>query len=450
MIEARSTAALLEELFAFLRIPSISSGDGRDEDLEAGARWVADRVVDAGGSAEVVRLTGGNPLVVGRVSSGRPDAPQIVVYGHYDVQTVAPLEAWTSPPFEPEVRDGFLYARGASDDKGNFHCVLAPLVDLARGGELPVDVIVLSDGEEEIGGDSVVRYLATELTGERIDAAIIFDSDFVERGRPALTTGVRGVATGRFTVHTGTQDAHSGIYGGAALNAAHVLADLISGTVARSGRLPEALEAGVVPPTAEEVESWASLPEAAAVLEEAGLSPLDDRAVAEYYERTVARPTVDVNAITCRDAAHQRTIIPCEASAQISMRFAAGQDPDAVWDALVAHLRALLPPGAELEVAPGHRAAGAAYDPTTPAFALGREAIERATGMPCALVRSGGAIPVIPALHSLGIPALLSGAALSDDNIHAPNERLLVSNYELGQKMGRELLLALGELPPRT
>ena len=447
MPETRSTDVLLEELFAFLRIPSISSGDGTDEDLGRGAAWVAARVEDAGGAAEIVRLEGGNPLVVGRVSSGRPDAPQVVVYGHYDVQTVAPLDAWLSPPFEPEVRDGFLYARGASDDKGNFHCVLAPLVDLARSGELPVDVILLSDGEEEIGGDSVVRYLRSELAGEAIDAAIVFDSDFVERGRPALTTGVRGVATGRFTVRTGSQDAHSGIYGGAALNAAHVLADLIAGTVARDGRLPSALEAGVTPPSAEEIESWAALPEAGGVLAEAGLSPLDGRAVAEYYERTVARPTVDVNAITCRDAAHQRTIIPCEASAQFSMRFTAGQDPDAVWDALVAHLRALLPRGAALDVVPGHRAGGAAYDPSTPAFALGRAAIEKATGMPCALVRSGGAIPLIPALHALGIPALLSGAALSDDNIHAPNERMLVSNYELGQKMGRELLLAMGALP---
>ena len=447
MSDPRPTAALLDELFGFLTIPSISSGDGAPEDLERGAEWVAERVRDAGGTAELVRLGGGNPLVVGRVSSDRADVPQIIVYGHYDVQTVAPLDAWVSPPFEPEVRDGYLYARGASDDKGNFHCVLAPLVDLARAGELPVDVIVLSDGEEEIGGDSVSRYLQSELSDERIDAAIVFDSDFVERGRPALTTGVRGVATGRFSVRTATSDAHSGIYGGAVLNAAHVLASLIAGTIARDGgRLPEALEAGVIPPTAEEIESWASLPSAEAVLEVAGLSPLDADALAEYYERTVARPTVDVNAITCRDAAHQRTIIPCEASAQISMRFAAGQDAETIWAALVEHLRSLLPPGADLEVTPGHRANAAAYDPSTPAFVLARAAIERATGMSCALTRSGGAIPLIPTLAALGIPTLLTGAALSDDAIHAPNERMLVSNYELGQKMGRELLLAMGEL----
>ncbi len=450
MPDARSTGELLEELSGFLRIPSISSGDGADADLARAAEWVAARVRDAGGTVEIARLPGGNPLVVGRVPSGRADARTVVVYGHYDVQTVAPLDAWVSPPFEPTLRDGFLYARGASDDKGNFHCVLGPLVDLARAGELPVDVIVLSDGEEEIGGDSVVRYLRDELVGHPIDAAIVFDSDFVERGRPALTTGVRGVATGRFVVRTGARDAHSGVYGGAALNAAHVLADLISATVARDGRLPESLEAGAIPPTPEEIESWASLPSAGAVLEEAGLSPLDDRAVSEFYERTTARPTFDVNAITCRDAAHQRTIIPCEASAQLSMRFAAGQDPDVVWAALLDHLRGRLPHGAELDVVPGHRAAGAAYDPALPAFAIGREAIERATGMPCALVRSGGAIPLIPALHGLGIPALLTGAALADDNIHAPNERMLVSNYELGQRMGRELLLAMGSLPPRA
>src|SRR5918993_2666565 len=154
----RSRDVLLTELFEFLRIPSISSGDGDPADLRRAAEWVCARVRDAGGEAHIVDDYL-NPLAVGTIRCGRPDAPHVLVYGHYDVQTVAPLEAWHSPPFEPTVRDGYVYARGASDDKGNFHSLLAPVVDLARAGELPVDVTVVSDGEEEIGGDSVVRWL---------------------------------------------------------------------------------------------------------------------------------------------------------------------------------------------------------------------------------------------------------------------------------------------------
>ncbi|MEA2478122.1 MAG: hypothetical protein QOJ07_44, partial [Thermoleophilaceae bacterium] len=231
----RTTAELLDELFDFIRIPSISSGDGDDADLRRAAEWVCARVRDAGGTAGVLE-TEKNPLAVGTVTCGRPGAPHLLVYGHYDVQTVAPLASWDSPPFAPEVRDGYLYARGASDDKGNFHCLLAGLVDLAREGELPCDVTVVSDGEEEIGGDSVVRWL--DATGGAYDAAVVFDSSLVGDGWPLLTIGVRGVITGSLRVVTGIRDVHSGLYGGAGLNAAHVLAMLIDGTRARDGLIP--------------------------------------------------------------------------------------------------------------------------------------------------------------------------------------------------------------------
>ena len=232
----RTTADLLDELFAFIRIPSISSGDGDAGGPAAGGRLGRRPVRDAGGTAEVLD-TAKNPLAVGRVACGRAGAPHILLYGHYDVQTVAPLAAWDSPPFEPEVRDGYVYGRGASDDKGNFHCLLAAAVDLARAGELQCDLTIVSDGEEEIGGDSVVRWLDAEQPS--FDAAVVFDSALVEPGWPLLTIGVRGVITGSLRVTTGTRDVHSGMYGGAALNAAHVLATLIDGTRARDGLIPD-------------------------------------------------------------------------------------------------------------------------------------------------------------------------------------------------------------------
>ncbi len=446
MPRPRDTAGLLEELSTFLRIPSISSGDGDEADLQRAAEWVVERVREAGGEAEVL-ATEGNPLAVGRFRCDLPGAPHLLLYGHYDVQTVAPLEAWHSAPFEPEVRDGWLYARGASDDKGNFHCLLAPLLALAEGGELRCDVTVVSDGEEEIGGETVVRWL--EAGDTRYDAALIFDSGMVARGRPALTTAVRGVMTGRVRVRTGTRDVHSGIYGGTALNAAHVLSTLIAGTTARDGRLVPALEEGATPPSAAEIASWADLPSGAHELATAGIAPIDETAVREFYERTTARPTFDVNAITCRDARQKRTIVPCEAEAAISMRLAPGQDSVRIWAALERHLLSLAPMGAEVTVSLDNRTDGRAFDPDTPALRLARAAIETATETRCALVRSGGAIPLMTALGRLGIPAVLSGVALPEDNIHAPNERLLVSNYELGQRMGRELLERLAELPPR-
>ncbi len=443
MAHPRETADLLEELFEYLRIPSISSGDGDPADLRRAADWVAERVREAGGTAEV-REGDGNPLTVGRIRCGRDGAPHLLVYGHYDVQTVAPLEAWASPPFEPTVRDGWIYGRGASDDKGNFHCLLAPLVDLARSGELACDVTVVADGEEEIGGDTVVRWLEREETP--FDAALIFDATLVERGRPAVTLGVRGVMTGLVTVRTGLRDVHSGTYGGAALNAAHVLAELIVAVQARDGRLAPELEEGVAPVSAAEEAGWANLPSGADELARAGIAPIDEAAVREFYLRTTVRPTFDVTAVTCRDASRIRTIVPSEATAAISMRLAAGQDSGRVWAALAALLERHAPTGAEVEVVAQNRSDGCAFDPEAPALRLARAAIEAAAGVPCALVRTGGAIPLMPALWRRGTPAVLTGVALNDDNVHAPNERMLLENYELGQRMGRELLVRLGEL----
>jgi acetylornithine deacetylase/succinyl-diaminopimelate desuccinylase-like protein len=440
----RSRDDLLTELYDFLRIPSISSGDGDAADLRRAAEWVCARVRDAGGRADVVE-TSLHPLAVGTIRCGRPDAPRVLIYGHYDVQTVAPLEAWDSPPFEPEIRDGYLYARGASDDKGNFHALLAPLVDLARAGQLPVDVTVVSDGEEEIGGDSVVRWL--DSTATRFDAAIVFDGGFVAPGRPALTTGTRGIVQGRAVVRTGKRDVHSGVYGGAALNAAHVAADMIAATHARDGQLIPALEAGAAPPSPDERASWATLPTGEQELRQAGIAPSDPGAVAAYYERTLARPTFDVNAITCRDASQRRTIIPCEAEIALSLRVAYGQDAVAVWRALEAHWQSIVPEGATVELTLFTSSDPSWFDPALPALALARRAIEESTGADCALLRTGGAIPLLPALQRHGIPAILSGVALPEDDIHAPNERLGLDRYELGTRMGAAILLALGALP---
>ncbi len=388
-----------------------------------------------------------HPLVVGELRSGRPGAPRILVYGHYDVQTVHPLDAWTSPPFEPEIRDGYIYARGASDDKGNMHSLLSPLFDLAREGDLGCDVTLVSDGEEEVGGDSVVRWL--NAGDRRFDAAIVFDGSQIQPGWPALTIGVRGVAVARVTVRTATSDVHSGMYGGAALNAAHVLTRALAGCLAVDGRVPDDLAAGVVPPSAEEIASWATLPPGDFELATVGVKPADARAVEQFHLRTLAWPTFEIHALTCRDTAHQRTIVPCEAEAMVSMRLVPRQDPTTTMAALEARIAAALPPGAELTFSILGASGGCAFDAGLPALVIARAALTRAFGRDCAIVRTGGAIPLVSALHDHGVPTILSGIATTTDNIHAPNERLSVADYERGLAASRELFGALRDLPSR-
>src|SRR4051794_4524063 len=234
---------LVDQLVEWLRIPSISTGGGDPADLRRAAEWAAEHVERAGGSAELVQIGDGYPLAIGDLRAATADAPTILIYGHYDVQSVGDLSAWTSPPFEPEVRDGRLYARGASDDKGNFWPLLHAACALARAGELPVHVRVLVEGEEEVGGEAVSKWLRADERGA--DAAIVFDAGFDEPDVPAVTVGLRGMAMLQVTVRTGQRDLHSGLYGGAALNAAHVLHAMLAAVLpGPDGRVRDELRAG--------------------------------------------------------------------------------------------------------------------------------------------------------------------------------------------------------------
>src|SRR5688500_6095909 len=210
---------LLDELLEYLRIPSISSGGGDPADLMAAAEWLRDKITRSGGEA-TIETDLGNPLVVGELQASVPDAPTILIYGHYDVQSADPVDAWTTPPFDPQIRDGRIYARGASDDKGNFYPVLYAACELAMKDELPVNVRCLIEGEEEVGGTSALDWLAADERGA--DAAVVFDSDMLDAKTPAITLGVRGIIAFAVDIRVAVRDLHSGMYGGVALNAAHV------------------------------------------------------------------------------------------------------------------------------------------------------------------------------------------------------------------------------------
>jgi acetylornithine deacetylase/succinyl-diaminopimelate desuccinylase-like protein len=433
-----------DELAEFLRIPSVSAEAAHADDVRRAGEWVCDFVRAAGGSAELASV-GEGFLALGdlRASSGAADAPTVLVYGHFDVQPPAPLELWESDPFKLSVRDGWAYGRGIADDKGQLYLLLRATAELAREGALPVNVRFACDGEEEIGGHTIVDFL--DADDGAADACVIFDFGFLRPGLPAFCVATRGLAALELTVTTAARDVHSGVYGGAALNAIHVLADALAAVFPREGRLPEPLRAGIVPPSDEELAGWRALPPGGDELAGQGTRPLDTRAAEEFYLRTWAEPALDVNGIFGGKPGVRNTTISARASAELSIRLAPGQDVATIAGAAERLLRDALPDGAELEV----RSAGVRpglIRPDEPAVQLGLEAFERAVGVRPLLIRSGGTLPVVPALEARGTPSILTGFSLPESNIHSPNERLPVEHFPLGVAAARELFLSLAKL----
>jgi acetylornithine deacetylase/succinyl-diaminopimelate desuccinylase-like protein len=400
---------------------------------------------EAGGACELVDWHG-QPLAVGelRASSDAGRAPTVLCYGHFDVQPVDPLELWDSPPFAPEIRDGHLYARGVADDKGQLYMLLAGARELARAGRLPINLRFACDGEEETGGHSIVEFLEADERGAQ--AAIIFDSGMIAPGRPAFDVATRGLGYFHVTVRTGRRDLHSGLYGGAALNAAHALIQTLSGVLAADGRLAEPLRRGIAPPTEEELAGWRELPAGADELADQGARPSDARAAEEFYLRTFAEPALDVNGIETGSPQAEKTVIPVRADANLSIRLAPGQQPAEIQAELERLLRAAAPDGAELEVRLMSSASPARIPPDAPAIQLGLRAFERALGVRPALIRTGGSLPIAAALAEQGTPTIITGFSLPDANIHAPNERLRVDYMDLGIAAAQALFEELAGL----
>jgi acetylornithine deacetylase/succinyl-diaminopimelate desuccinylase-like protein len=435
--------AWLDELFEWLRIPSVSADPGHAEDVRRAGEWLCDFVRVAGGQAELAQ-TEAQPLALGELSASRDGAraPTVLLYGHFDVQPAAPLELWESEPFEPEIRDdGYLYGRGVADDKGNSYLLLKAAAELARERALPVNVRIAFDGEEEIGGHSIEGFLANDVRGA--DACLIFDHGMPREGVPSFALSTRGLVYYHVRARTGERDLHSGLFGGVALNALHVLQQALGAVIA----LPEELRAGVVPPTEEELASWQELDPGAVVLEEAGAVPVDERAAENFYARTFAGPAVDVHGIQGGEPLLQKTVLPVLAEANVSIRLAPGQEVEEIASAFERLLREAAPAGAELEVERRSSAPAGLIPPDAPAVRLAQDAFERVVGRRPLLERSGGTLPVVPALADKGIPTIITGFALPGSNIHSPNERLLVRNIPLGVRAARETLIAFADLP---
>jgi len=434
-----------DELSELLRIPSISADEAQAGEVMRAAGWVRDFIVAAGGTCEIVDWHG-QPLINGEIrASADPDnAPTVIAYAHFDVQPPDPLELWDSAPFEPEIRDGYLYARGAVDDKGHLYMLLCAARELAAAGELPVNVRFCCDGEEETGGHSIVEFLEADERGA--DAAVIFDSGMIARDVPAFNVATRGMSYFHVTLRTGTRDLHSGLYGGAALNAAHALIEALGALVAKDGLLVESLRKGIVAPTEEELRGWRELPLGASELADAGARPKDDRAADDFYLRTFAEPALDVNGIAVGSPYLQKTVLPVEAVANVSIRLAPGQQVEEIAPEVERLLRAAAPAGAELEIELWGTSPPGLVPPDAKAIQLGLDAFEKVLGRRPALIRTGGTLPIVPALSGKGIPTVITGFGLPDSQIHSPNERLVAEYVPLGIAAARELYLAFAAL----
>jgi acetylornithine deacetylase/succinyl-diaminopimelate desuccinylase-like protein len=433
-----------DELAELIRIPSVSADAAHADDVKRAGDWVCSFIRNAGGTCELVDWHG-QPLAIGelRASSGE-DAPTVLCYGHFDVQPPDPLDLWDSAPFEPEIRGEYLYGRGTVDDKGQLFMLLCAARELAQKGELPVHVRFCCDGEEETGGHSIVEFLEQDERGA--DAAIIFDSGMIRRDLPAFNVATRGLAYFHITLRTGERDLHSGMYGGAALNAAHALISTLDKLIAHDGTLADELRAGLAAPTDEELAGWRELPDGADELADQGARAKDANAAEDFYLRTFAEPAIDVNGIATGSPNLQKTVLPVEATANMSIRLAPGQKVEEIAPVVERLLREAAPDGAELEIELWSSSPPGLVPPDAKAIQLGLDAFEKALGKRPALTRTGGTLPIVPALADKGIPTVITGFGLPDSQVHSPNERLVAEYVPLGISAARELFLAFASL----
>jgi acetylornithine deacetylase/succinyl-diaminopimelate desuccinylase-like protein len=428
----------LEELCAFLRIPSISTDPARRADVGRAADFLASMMRAAGLRQVEIVPTAGHPAVYGEWL-GAPGRPTALVYGHYDVQPVDPLGEWQTPPFEPSVRGDELYARGAVDDKGQvFMQVKAIEALLQTTGALPMNVKFIVEGEEEMGSDNLDALLRERAARLSADVVVISDTAMFARGLPSLCYGLRGITYLQADVSGPDSDLHSGVFGGAVDNPAQVLAELIGSLKDRHGRInvPGFYDA-VAPLTDAERAAWAALPfDEDAYIRSLGVPALFGEEGYTTLERAWGRPTLEINGIWGGFTGEgSKTIIPARASAKISCRLVPDQDPQTIAGLLERHLRTVCPRTVTLEVTHLHDGRPWRMPLDHPALAAAGRAVARGFGMAPVFTREGGSIPVVATLESLlRAPTLLVGIGLPDEHAHAPNERLHLPNLWNGMR----------------
>ncbi len=446
---AKNSDRHLGDLVEWLKIPSISSDTSHRSQTAAAADWVAAKLKRAGLATELIP-TEGHPMVFAETPAV-PGAPVALVYGHYDVQPVEPLAQWHSPPFEPTVRNGNLYARGATDDKGQVLTHVQSVCDwLATGQPLPLQIKFLIEGEEEVGSENLERMLPSLRDRLACDCVVISDSSQYAENQPAITYGLRGIATYELEVNGPSQDLHSGSFGGAVMNPAIALCHLLSSMVDREGRIQiEGFYDDVIELSQAERDAWAQLPQSDEAFAKAvGVSELFGEKGFTSDERRWARPTFDINGL---HSGHQgegvKTIIPATALGKFSFRLVANQDPVKLTAAIEHHLQQHAPTGIQYTLKPDHGAPGMLANPESQYAVAASQAIETAFGVAPVMIREGGSIPIVTRFQDvLGCDCLLMGWGLSDDNTHSPNEKFKIQDYHRGIAASAILWNELGKL----
>jgi acetylornithine deacetylase/succinyl-diaminopimelate desuccinylase-like protein len=440
----------LLDLLEFLRFPSVSTDPTRSGEVARCAAWLAHWMTRAGLEARVYP-TPGHPVVLAR-SEHRPGLPTVLIYGHYDVQPEDPVGEWETPPFEPTIRDGVLFARGATDNKGQIFAHVAGVAAMLREeGRLPVNLIFLVEGEEEIGSPNLQAFLREHREALRCDVIAVSDTGMVAAGVPTFTYGLRGIAAMELRVKGPAVDLHSGIYGGAVRNPAAVVAQLVASLHDRAGRVAvDRFYDGVLPLADWERAAWAKLPFGEKeLMEVTGVPALAGEAGFTALERIWARPTAEVNGLGGGfQGVGTKTVLPKEAFAKLTFRLVPGQDPARVLDRVEAHLRAQALDGVVLEVIRGHSGEPYLADPHSVFGQAAQRALQWAfPGREVALIREGGSIPIINTFKAeLGVDTLLLGLALPDCRAHAPNENFPVQNFFAGMALNRALMREIAQV----
>jgi acetylornithine deacetylase/succinyl-diaminopimelate desuccinylase-like protein len=427
----------LNELKDLLRIPSISTLPEHKDDCRRAAEALSAELTRIGMDHARIIETEGHPLVYADWLHAA-SKPTALVYGHYDVQPADPLEEWLSPPFEPAERNGNLYARGAVDDKGQVWAQVKALESLlAANKSLPLNVRVIFEGEEEVGGEGIAQYVASKPPELKADFALVSDTDFFAPGLPTLCVGLRGMIYTELEVRGAKTDLHSGMYGGAAPNPFFSLAQILAKLKDENGHiLIPGFYDEIIPPSPEELAAWRSLPfdEEHYRISEVGSRQLVGEEGFSVLERTWARPTLDVHGIPGGfTGAGAKTVIPAKALAKVSMRLVPGMTPAKSFAQYKSYVEKIAPQGVDVDVRLIHSGDPCLIPVDNPYIQAATHALREVWGRETVFIRSGGSIPIVGdfARH-LGLPSVMMGFGLPDDNIHAPNEKFNLKNFELG------------------
>lgn len=445
---AGNRATARDELFEFLRIPSVSARSEHNPDTARAADWVANSLRSIGVTATIYP-TKGHPIVVGEWRKAPPGAPTVLVYGHYDVQPAEPLDLWESPPFEPTVRDGKIFARGSVDDKGQLYLhVKALQAHLAARGTLPVNVIVLAEGEEEVGSENLEAFIEAHKDLLKCDAVVISDSAMFAPGLPSILSSLRGIAYFQIDVQGPSTDLHSGSYGGAVMNPAMALARILATMHDADGHI--AIEGFY-----DKVRDWGSdarkaieaLPFKEETLrDETGSPELAGEKDYSTLERLWMRPTCEVNGLLSGYTGEgAKTVLPARAMAKVSCRLVPDQNPDEIERLMRAHVQRVAPKGVTAQVKHLHGGRPWRADLDGPLFEAARRALASAFDREPVITGEGGSIPVVGDFQRiLNAPVLLVGFGLPGENAHAPNEWMSEDNYHRGTKAMAALWDELG------